>query len=64
MKEKVIVSMTDLSDFADMLVKYGRGRDYVEIENCGLYLKSIFFGEDEFIKNDIKEFLNGAIEYR
>ena len=64
MKEKVIVSLEDLARFADMLIAYGRGRDAIEVENCGIYLRSIFLGEDEWLRNDVAEFNEGLLEYK
>jgi hypothetical protein len=64
MEEKVIVSLADLRWFADMLIAYGRARDFIEAENCGMYLKDVFLSEDEWLRKDVAEFNEGLIEYK
>lgn len=64
MKEKVIVSMEDLARFADMLIAYGRSRDYIESENCGMYLKDIFLSDHKWLREDIANFNKGLLEYK
>lgn len=56
--------MRDLERFADLLIFYGQKRDFIEAENCGHYLKSIFLSEDKFVKQDIKEVTGGLIDYK
>ena len=64
MKEKVTVSLEDLARFADMLIAYGRGRDHIESENCGMYLKDIFLSDDKWLRRDMAEFSEGLLEYK
>ena len=64
MKEKVTVSLEDLARLADMLIAYGRGRDHIESENCGMYLKDIFLSDDDWLRNDIANFSDGLIGYK
>ena len=64
MKEKVTVSLEDLARFADMLIAYGRAKDYIELENCGMYLKDIFLSGDDWLRNDIANFSDGLIGYK
>lgn len=64
MKDKVTVSLEDLARFADMLIAYGRGRDHIEAENCGLYLKDIFLSDDNWLRRDMAEFSEGLLEYK
>ena len=64
MKEKVTVSLEDLARFAEMLIAYGRAKDYIESENCGMYLKDIFLSGDDWLRNDIANFSDGLLEYK
>ena len=64
MKEKVTVSLEDLARFADMLIAYGRAKDYIESENCGMYLKDIFLSGDKWLRDDVAEFNEGLLEYK
>jgi hypothetical protein len=64
MKDKVIVSLEDLARFAEMLIAYGRAKDYIESENCGMYLKDIFLSGDKWLREDIANFNKGLIEYK
>ena len=64
MKDKVIVSLEDLAGFAEMLIAYGRAKDYIESENCGMYLKDIFLSDDKWLRDDIANFNKGLIEYK
>jgi len=64
MKDKVIVSLEDLARFAEMLIEYGRAKDYIESENCGMYLKDIFLSDDKWLREDIANFNKGLIEYK
>ena len=64
MKEKVTVSLEDLARFADMLIAYGRAKDYVAIENCGMTLEDVFLTDDKWLREDIANFNNGLLEYK
>ena len=64
MKEKVTVSLEDLARFADMLIAYGRAKDYVAIENCGMTLEDVFLSGDDWLRNDIANFSDGLIGYK
>ena len=64
MKDKVTVSLEDLARFAEMLIGYGRGRDHIESENCGMYLKDIFLTDDKWLREDIANFNKGLLEYK
>jgi hypothetical protein len=64
MDDKIIISLPDLEEFADWLIAYGASKGHIECENTGLYLKSIFFSDDSFLKQDFKDFSGGVIEYR
>ena len=61
MNDKINVSLEALGEFADLLIGYGIMRSHVEVENCGLYLKSIFLGEDPFVREDFEKFCKGQI---
>jgi hypothetical protein len=64
MKEKVTVSLEDLAQFAEMLIAYGRAKDYIEAENCGMELKDIFLSGDKWLQDDIANFNRGLLEYK
>ena len=64
MKEKVVVSLEDLARFADMLIAYGQGRDMIEAENCGMYIKDIFLSDDKWLREDLSNFNEGLLEYK
>ena len=63
-KEKVVISMDDLSLFLDLLVMYGRERDHIEIENSAWALKEFFLGEDKWLKQDLMDWSEGQISYK
>jgi len=63
-KDKVVVSMDDLNLFLDLLVMYGRERDFIEIENSAWALKEFFMGEDKWLKQDLAAWSEGQISYK
>ena len=64
MKDKVTVSLEDLARFADMLIAYGRAKDHITAENCGMELKDIFLSDDKWLREDIANFNKGLLEYK
>jgi len=64
MDDKIIISMPDLCRFLDMLMEYGQTRDHIEINNSAFAIKSVFFGEDSWLKEDLRAWAEGMIEYK
>lgn len=63
-KDKLIVSMPDLERFLDLLMEYGQTRDHISINNSAFEIKAFLFGEDPWLKEDLKAWAEGMIEYK
>jgi hypothetical protein len=63
MEENITISLRDLKIFLELLEGYGRYRTYPSIENAGTNLYFMFFGDDEFAKEDFKEWAKGQVNY-
>ena len=64
MKNKIIVSMPDLLNFLDLLMEYGQTRDHIGITNSAFELKSVFYGDDPWLKQDLLAWAAGQLEYK
>jgi hypothetical protein len=64
MKDKIVISMPDLANFLDMLMEYGQTRDHIEITDSAFAVKAFFFGEDSWLKEDLRAWADGLLEYK
>jgi hypothetical protein len=60
---KLIISMTDLEDFADKLIEFGKAKDNQWLQDMGKGLKVFFFNVDLPLKQEFKDFFEGYVFY-
>ena len=62
-KNKIIISMTDLEDFCDKIIEYATARGTLDDLILGSNLKAFFFDELSNRKQEFKDFFEGLVEY-
>jgi hypothetical protein len=61
---KLIISMTDLEDFADKLIEYGEKNKAETIKFVGTGLKALFIDDKDNLRQEFKNYFEGYVEYR